>query len=106
MFREFDTVTLLRSVPEYGLSRGDVGAVVHVYRDAYEVEFVRPDGTTQALLMPTDRDVRLASVHDAALPKLQAAKWSDEQRVSLHSCAPCVPSRMWFGAQNTAKQKC
>ena len=46
MIAEHSIVVLTRSVPESGLHSGDVGAVVHVYRQgaAYEVEFVEETG--------------------------------------------------------------
>jgi hypothetical protein len=51
MIRILDTVVLTRDLPEHGLRRGDVGAVVHVYAEAaYEVEFVTGGGTTLAVL--------------------------------------------------------
>ena len=52
MVTEHSMVVLTRDVPESGLHAGDVGAVVHVYRQgaAYEVEFVDGDGTTVALM--------------------------------------------------------
>jgi hypothetical protein len=39
---------------------GDIGAVVHVYKDesAYEVEFVTGEGETVALLTLTSQDIR------------------------------------------------
>ena len=42
MIKELDTVVLAKDLKEYQLTRGDVGAVVHVYEGgkAYEVEFV------------------------------------------------------------------
>ena len=45
MIREHDRVVLKTPVPAERLEAGDVGAVVHVYRDgqAYEVEFVTLD---------------------------------------------------------------
>ena len=44
-----DTVVLDRDLPEHGLCRGDLGAVVEVYEpDGVEVEFVRASGNTQA----------------------------------------------------------
>lgn len=60
MIRELDTVVLARDFPEHGLEEGDLGAVVHVYREgaAYEVEFVVADGRTVALLSLDRRDVR------------------------------------------------
>lgn len=50
-YNELDTVVLNADIPAHGLKKGDVGAVVFVYaRDAIEVEFVLPNGQTQALL--------------------------------------------------------
>jgi hypothetical protein len=57
MFNLLDTVVLTRDVPEAGLRRGDLGAVVEVSGpNAFEVEFVAASGRTQALvtLMPDD----------------------------------------------------
>jgi hypothetical protein len=57
-FKELDTVILTRDVKEKNLEKGDVGAVVVVYKNgtSYEVEFVEADGRTKALLtlMPND----------------------------------------------------
>ena len=54
IFRELDTVVLERDVPERGLRKGDIGAVVHVHGDsALEVEFVRASGRTQAVVQLT-----------------------------------------------------
>ena len=50
-FQELDTVVLDRDLPEHSLRRGDLGAVVHVYKpDGLEVEFVTASGRTQALV--------------------------------------------------------
>jgi hypothetical protein len=51
MIKEHERVVLTVAVPEEGLVPGDVGTVVHVYRDgeAYEVEFVALDGHTAAV---------------------------------------------------------
>ena len=59
LFRELDTVVLLRDLPDSGLRAGDLGAVVQVYgADAVEVEFVTASGRTQALLTLLTSDVR------------------------------------------------
>ena len=52
MIHEHDRVVLKTPVASEGLEAGDVGAVVHVYRDgqAYEVEFVTLDGRTAAVV--------------------------------------------------------
>ncbi len=60
MVRELETVVLRRDVPEHGLKKGDVGAVVHRYSDqaAFEVEFVAAEGKTIAVLTLAEADVR------------------------------------------------
>lgn len=60
MIRELDTVVLSRDIEEYGLRRGDIGAVVHCYKNgtAFEVEFVAGSGETVAVLTLTQGDVR------------------------------------------------
>lgn len=46
-----DVVELRRDIPEHGLRRGRVGAIVELLPpDCYEVEFVAPDGHTDAML--------------------------------------------------------
>ncbi len=64
-FNTLDTVVLQRDVPEQGLRRGDLGAVVQVYEpDGLEVEFVRASGRTQALVELSLRDVRAIEDED------------------------------------------
>ena len=64
-FKQLDTVVLDRDVPEHGLRRGDLGAVVQVYaRDGLEVEFVTASGRTQALVTLKLGDVRAVSDED------------------------------------------
>ena len=61
-----DTVVLDRDLPEHGLKRGDLGAIVEIYGpSAFEVEFVTASGRTGALLTLTEADVR--QVADADL---------------------------------------
>ncbi len=52
MIKEHDRVVLATAVPSEGLVAGDVGTVVHVYRDgqAYEVEFTTLEGKTAAVV--------------------------------------------------------
>jgi len=55
------SLVVLDCDPEHErLNRGDVGTVVHVYRNgaAYEVEFVDGGGATIALLTVDAKDVR------------------------------------------------
>ena len=60
MIHELDTVVLRRDHAQYGLRKGDIGAVVHCYPDAlmYEVEFVTADGRTVALATLGADDIR------------------------------------------------
>jgi len=58
-----DVVVLEHDVPDHGLRRGDLGAVVELYSaDAIAVEFVAASGRTQALLTLHPTAVR--AVHD------------------------------------------
>ena len=59
MFNLLDTVVLTRDIPDAGLRRGDLGAIVEVYgSNAFEVEFVAASGRTQALVTLTADDMR------------------------------------------------
>ena len=54
-----DTVVLDRDLPEHGLRKGDIGAVVEIYEpDALEVEFVTASGSTVALVTIDSKGVR------------------------------------------------
>ena len=58
-YRELDTVVLDKDLPESGLRRGDLGAIVCVYEpDGIEVEFVTASGKTEALVTLKASDVR------------------------------------------------
>jgi Domain of unknown function (DUF4926) len=58
-FRTLDVVVLDRDLPRYGLRKGDLGAVVHVYPpEGLEVEFVTAAGRTKALVTLSNADVR------------------------------------------------
>lgn len=58
-FKKLDAVVLDRDVPEHGLQKGDLGAVVETYEpDGLEVEFVTASGRTQALVTLRVADVR------------------------------------------------
>ena len=50
-FKELDVVRVKKAFPERGVVAGEVGAVVLAFSkpyEAYEVEFVEPDGTVKA----------------------------------------------------------
>jgi hypothetical protein len=66
MINEHDRVVLLKDVPEEGLKAGDVGTVVHVYRngEAFEVEFMALDGRTVAIVTLPALHVRTVSSRD------------------------------------------
>jgi hypothetical protein len=63
MSKELDRVVLTMDVPAEGLESGDVGTVVHVYRDgqACEVEFVALDGRTAAVVTLEATQIRPVS---------------------------------------------
>ena len=60
MSQELDAVVLTRDIEDSGLMKGDVGAIVHIYKDSneLEVEFVAAEGRTVALLTLESSDVR------------------------------------------------
>jgi hypothetical protein len=63
MIKEHERVVLTAAVPDESLEPGDVGTVVHVYRDgeAYEFEFVVLDGHTAAVVTLEAAQVRPVS---------------------------------------------
>lgn len=63
MIKEHQRIALTADVPPEGLTAGDVGTVVHVYRhgEAYEVEFVTLDGRTAAVVTLEAAQVRPVS---------------------------------------------
>ncbi|HEX5135676.1 MAG TPA: DUF4926 domain-containing protein [Planctomycetota bacterium] len=66
-FKELQTVVLDRDLPEHGLRKGDLGAVVHMYEpDGLEVEFVSASGRTEALVTLKASDVRAVAGSDLA----------------------------------------
>lgn len=68
----FDTVALVEDIPEEGLLRGQVGAVVETYPDGeVEVEFVTPDGQTYAMLAL--RPDQLMRLHHEPVRELERA---------------------------------
>jgi hypothetical protein len=75
MFKVLDTVVLTRDVPDAGLRRGDLGAIVEVCgADAFEVEFVAASGRTQALVTLSATDLR--HVDDRDLISVRALEQS------------------------------
>lgn len=66
MIKEHDRIVLKTALPAEGLEAGDVGTVVHLYRDglAYEVEFTTLDGGTIAVATVEASQVRPVSKRD------------------------------------------
>lgn len=60
MIKEHERVVLKTRVPDKRLEAGDVGTVVHIYRDgrAYEVEFTTLEGKTAAVVTVEAPQVR------------------------------------------------
>jgi hypothetical protein len=57
-----DTIVLEKDLPDLGLKRGDIGAVVEIYKpEGIEVEFVTGSGYTQALVTLKTTDVRMVA---------------------------------------------
>lgn len=52
MIQELEEIILTAELPEYGLTRGDIGTVVLVHNEGagYEVEFTTLDGETIAIV--------------------------------------------------------
>ncbi len=76
MIKELDTVVLSRDLPEHGLKQGDIGAVVHSYKEdkAFEVEFITGKGDTVAVVTLNSENVRLMQDKEILhVRKLQAA---------------------------------
>jgi hypothetical protein len=61
MIKELDTVVLSCDLPDHGLTRGDIGAIVHCYKagEAFEVEFITGQGDTVAVVTLNIEHVRL-----------------------------------------------
>jgi hypothetical protein len=66
MLKEHDRIVLTEGIPRAGLEAGDVGTIVHVYRNgaAFEVEFLALDGDTVAVETVPAPKVRVVSPRD------------------------------------------
>ena len=73
-YRVLDTIVLNRDLPEHGLRKGDLGAIVHVHSPALiEVEFVRASGHTQAVVQLDPAAVRPVAEEDVPAVRSGAA---------------------------------
>ncbi len=73
--KEHARVVLTKSLPNDRLEAGDVGTVVHAYKDgsAYEVEFTTLDGATAAVATVESSDVRPVSRREITHSRERAA---------------------------------
>lgn len=64
MIAEHERVVLLTDLPEHGLKNGNMGMIVHVYRDGkgYEVELMALDGETIDVV--TLRATQIRTIHE------------------------------------------
>lgn len=69
---ELDLLVLTEDLPRHGLRTGDVGTVVHVYRDgqAYEAEFASLGGATLAVATVEAAQARPVTSRDIAHARL------------------------------------
>ena len=78
MLPEHSMVIVTHDVPDQGVRRGDVGAIVHIYpgASAYEVEFDRIEGKSDPLATLKPDEIRLATSREMELAteKSHAAK--------------------------------
>ena len=74
MIEDLDIVALTRDLPGEGLAAGDVGTVVHVYRDfeAYEVEFATLTGMTIGVVTLEAGSIRPVAEREIAHVRLVA----------------------------------
>jgi hypothetical protein len=64
-FKVLDTVVLRKDIPEHGLCRGDLGAIVEACEtNKFDVEFVTASGKTQALVTLAAKDIRSVEDYD------------------------------------------
>ena len=76
MIKEHERVVLKSPVPAEGLEAGDVGTVVHLYRDglAYEVELTTLEGKTAAVVTLEAAQVRPVGKREITHARELAAK--------------------------------
>ncbi len=68
MIEELEDVILTCDLPEYGLTRGDIGTVVLIHKEGkgYEVEFTTLDGETVAIVTLMANQVRPSKSREIA----------------------------------------
>ena len=68
MLKEHNRVVLTKDLPADDLRAGDVGVIVHVYREAsaFEVEFLALDGNSIAVATVEASQLRGVTAHDVS----------------------------------------
>jgi len=68
MIEELEDVILTSDLPQYGLTRGDIGTVVLVHKQGkgYEVEFTTLDGESIAIVTLVANQVRATKPREIA----------------------------------------
>ncbi len=66
MIKEHDRIVLKTDIPQEELEAGDVGTVVHIYRngEVFEVEFLTLDGATVSVTTVSASQIRPVSKQD------------------------------------------
>ncbi len=75
MLHEHERIVLTTAIPSEALEAGDVGTIVHVYRDgmAYEVEFLTLEGHTAAVVTLEAKQVRAVGKREITHARALAA---------------------------------
>ena len=75
MIKGHDRVVLTKAIPDQGLTAGDVGTVVHVYKkgEAFEVEFLTLHGETVAVATLEASQVRPVQKREVTRARLLRA---------------------------------
>ena len=95
MMKEHERVVLKTALPAEKLEAGDVGTVVHVYRDgrAYEVEFTTLEGKTAAVVTVEAAQVRPVGKREITHAReLQAASEAMSTAELIFEKARSLPS--------------
>ena len=62
---ELDTVVLTKDIKKYGLKKGDIGTIVHIYKgdSTLEIEFITAGKTVDVITLATS-DVRSMATNE------------------------------------------
>lgn len=96
MIKEHERAVLTMDLPEYGLQAGDVGVVVHIYKDgeAYEVEFFTLEGDTlDVVTVEAGESASGQPTRCDARPRYAIKRVGAAQRVSTLPTSHPAPAR-------------